>query len=87
MKKTRHMKPGVLTKFGYNTKNRSSDRHHALNNAISVIGRSSVLRRLTVLSILGQRTNPRLSKKYKHDALYVKRKGRIKRATYGGKKY
>ena len=70
------LKKGELTKYGYkNVKSLSkTKRRKALNKAVKKYGHGKVIRKLSILRTYNKNKNPKLSKKFRNNMVYVQKK-------------
>ena len=68
------LKKGDLTAFGYSHTKSATERHEAIDKAVSKYGRASTIRKLNAIAVYSKRTAPSRSKTYKTDMHYVQKK-------------
>ena len=67
------LKKGSLTKYGYSAKNNSTERHTAIKKAIKAYGYGEVIKKLNAVKLLSKNTNPKNSKIYASDIIYIQK--------------
>jgi len=73
------LKKDALKRFGYSSKKSVAARHLALDRAVAAGNPKSVFYKLNAVAILTKNVNPALSRKFRGDAEWVRRKFRVKR--------
>lgn len=68
------LKKGDLTAFGYSHTKTATERHEALDKAVSKYGRASTIRKLNAIATYSKRTAPSRANTYRTDMHYVQKK-------------
>jgi hypothetical protein len=66
-----NLRKGSLRKFGFSIHNDEKQQKKALRKAVSAYGKTDVIKKLNVISILMKNTHPLLSTKFKKAMRYV----------------
>lgn len=70
----KNLKKGSLRSFGYSSSKSNKSRHTALNKALNHEQKSSIIKKLNAVSILNKNTNPKISKIFRDDIVWLKKK-------------
>jgi hypothetical protein len=62
---------GSLTSLGYHIDSPASERHRFLREAVRIYGKTDLIRKLNAVSVLNRNRNPRASRIFHQDMLYV----------------
>jgi hypothetical protein len=65
---------GDLTAFGYSHTKSATERHEALDKAVSKYGRAATIRKLNAIATYSKRTGPSRALTYRTDMHYVQKK-------------
>jgi len=65
------LKKGLLTEYGYSSKDSLSIRHRALKRAMKAYGKGNLANKLNSVYILNRNTNPRIASIFKKDQEWV----------------
>jgi hypothetical protein len=71
------LRKGTLSKYGYTIKEKSSERHNALDKAIKAYGYSTVIKKLNAVRTLTKNTFPKNAEVYSNDIKYLQKKYKL----------